>query len=97
MATSTEPTGFMPRAPRCIASRTTCPSSLRTAYGGGKRCRAVTSHLDIAPTLVSLTHASAEKKAAIVKELPGRDFSPLLAAPEKASTTAVRDGSLYLL
>ena len=65
------------------------------AYGGGKRCRAVTSHLDIAPTLVSLTHASAEKKAAIVKELPGRDFSPLLAAPEKASTTAVRDGSLY--
>ena len=65
------------------------------AYAGGRRCRAVTSHLDIAPTLLGLTHASAEKKAAIAKDLPGKDFSPLLAAPEKASHTAVRDGSLY--
>ena len=65
------------------------------AYAGGKRCRAVTSHLDIAPTLLNLTHASAEKKAAIAKDLPGKDFSPLLAAPEKASHTAIRDGSLY--
>lgn len=65
------------------------------AYAGGKRCRAVTSHLDIAPTLLGLTHASAEKKAAIAKDLPGKDFSPLLAAPDKASHTAVRDGSLY--
>jgi arylsulfatase len=65
------------------------------AYAGGKRCRAVTSHLDIAPTLISLTHASAEKKASITKDLPGKDMSPLLAAPEKAPHTAIRDGSLY--
>jgi len=65
------------------------------AYAGGKRCKALTSHLDIAPTLVSLTNASPEKKAAITKELPGKDFSPVLAAPEDASYTAVRDGSLY--
>jgi arylsulfatase len=65
------------------------------AYPGGKRCKAVTSHLDIAPTLISLTHASSEKKAAITQPLPGKDFSPLLAAPEKARLDAVRDGQLF--
>jgi len=65
------------------------------AYAGGKRCRAVTSHLDIAPTLVSLTGASADKKAAITKDLAGRDFSSLLSAPEKASFSVIRDGTLY--
>jgi arylsulfatase len=65
------------------------------AYAGGKRCKAVTSHLDIGPTLVHLTHASPEKKAAITKALPGKDFSALLAAPERASVTAVRDGALF--
>ena len=65
------------------------------AYAGGKRCKAVTSHLDIAPTLFGLTNASPEKKAAITKDLPGKDFSPLLAAPEKAAYDAIRDGSLY--
>jgi arylsulfatase len=65
------------------------------AYAGGKRCKAVTSHVDIVPTLVGLTNASSEKKAAITKDLHGKDFSPLLAAPEKAQYTAIRDGSLY--
>ena len=65
------------------------------AHAGGKRCKAVTSHLDIAPTLVNLTHASADRKAAIVKDLPGRDFSALLGAPERASHASVRDGALY--
>lgn len=65
------------------------------AHGGGGRCQAVTSHLDIAPTLVGLTNASSEKKAAITKDLPGKDISALLAAPEKAPLTAIRDGALY--
>jgi arylsulfatase len=65
------------------------------AYPGGKRCKAVTSHLDVAPTLVSLTGAGAEKKATITRHLPGKDLSSLLAAPEAAPTTAVRDGALY--
>src|SRR5690606_11814402 len=33
--------------------------------------------------------------AAIAKDLPGKDISPLLAAPEAASVTSVRNGSLY--
>jgi arylsulfatase len=59
------------------------------AYPGGRRCRAVTSHLDIAPTLVGMSGA------APVKGLPGKDFSGLLADPEKAGLDAVRDGALY--
>jgi hypothetical protein len=65
-------------------------------HGGGKRCRAVTSHLDLAPTLVGWSGATSdEKKAAIQRTLPGKDFSTLLAAPEKAGFRAVRDGALY--
>ena len=65
------------------------------AHPGGKRCRAVTSHLDIAPTLVSLTNADADKKAAITKTLSGKALSQLLAAPEKAGPAAIRDGALF--
>jgi arylsulfatase len=65
------------------------------AFAGGKRCKAVTTHLDIAPTLVNLTGADGGRKAALTKDLPGKDFSALLAAPEKAGVTSIRDGALY--
>jgi arylsulfatase len=65
------------------------------AHAGGKRCKAVTSHLDVAPTLVGLASAGSEKKAVVTKNLAGKDFSPLLAAPGKASSTAIRDGALF--
>jgi len=65
------------------------------AYPGGKQCRAVTSHLDIAPTLVGLTGVAPAKVAGIVKGLPGKDLSGVLAAPERAGIDAVRDGALF--
>ena len=65
------------------------------AHAGGKRCHAVTTHLDLAPTLIALTNASAQQKTAIAGDLPGKDFSPLLAAPEQADLASVRDGQLY--
>jgi arylsulfatase len=65
------------------------------AHAGGKRCKAVTSHLDIAPTLVGMTHASAEKRKTITKDLPGKDLSSLLAAPDTAGFTSARDGMLF--
>jgi arylsulfatase len=64
-------------------------------HPGGRRTRAVTSHLDIAPTLVALTNAPAEKKAAIARSLPGRDFSHVLAEPGSARLDEVRDGVLF--
>jgi arylsulfatase A-like enzyme len=65
------------------------------AHPGGGQCRAVTSHLDIAPTLVALTGIAPEKRAAILKGLPGKDLSGLLAAPGGAGADAVRDGMLF--
>jgi arylsulfatase len=65
------------------------------AHGGGKQCRAVTSHLDIAPTLVAFSGAAPDKRASIVRGLPGKDISGLLAAPEAAGLEAVRDGVLF--
>lgn len=65
------------------------------ALPGGKQCRAVTSHLDIAPTLVALSGAVTEKKAGIIKGLPGKDLSAILEAPEKAGINAVREGTLF--
>lgn len=65
------------------------------AFPGGKQCRALTSHVDIAPTLVALTGVAPDKHANIVKGLPGKDFSGLLVAPERASVNAVRDGTLF--
>jgi arylsulfatase A-like enzyme len=64
-------------------------------FAGGKRCRAVTSHVDVAPTLLGLTGLPAQEVARIAKGLPGKDFSGLLAAPETASSDAVRDGALF--
>jgi len=65
------------------------------AYPGGRQCRAVTSHVDLAPSLVALTGIDPEKRAGIVKGLPGKDFSGLLAAPEKADINALHEGVLF--
>ena len=61
------------------------------AYQGNKRCKAVTSHVDIATTLVSMAGGRSES----VPGLPGKDISRLLGNPEAAPTNALRDGALY--
>ena len=65
------------------------------SHPGGRQCRAVTSHVDLAPTLLALTGVGAERAKLIGKDLPGKDFSALLAAPDRAGETALRDGALY--
>ena len=54
----------------------------------GKSCAAVTSHLDIAPTLTAWGGAAP-------KDLLGRDITSLLSQPEKAGPEALRPSSLY--
>ena len=54
----------------------------------GKRCGAVTSHVDLAPSLAAWSGARSD-------DLPGRDFTPLLAQPEQADANALRPGALY--
>lgn len=65
------------------------------AYRGGSQCRAVTSHLDVAPTLVSMTGADKALRDTILRGLQGRDFSGLLANPGSARVDAVRPAALF--
>jgi arylsulfatase len=64
-------------------------------HAGGKRCPAVTSHIDLVPTLAGLTGLPKEKRSAATHGLPGHDFSPLLASPDTATANAVREGALF--
>ena len=61
------------------------------AFKGNKRCKAVTSHVDIATTLVSM----AGGETTSVKNLPGKDMTTLLGNPESANTDSLRSGALY--
>lgn len=60
-------------------------------YAGGRTVSAVTSHVDLAPTLVDLANLPAEKKAEITASLPGHSLLPLL----DGSAEKVRDASLF--
>lgn len=62
---------------------------------GGRRSKVLTSHVDLAPTIIGFTGASPEKKAAITKKLPGKDISSILANAAKSSADAIRDGALF--
>ena len=57
-------------------------------YPGGRTSRAVTSHLDLAPSFLAMAGGSAS-------HLKGRDISSLLAASEEAGFEEVRPGALY--
>jgi arylsulfatase len=61
------------------------------AYASNKHCKAVTSHIDIAPTLVSF----AGGKPPSAKAVSGSDISPVLTNPEGASFDAIRPGALF--
>jgi arylsulfatase len=61
----------------------------------GKTCDAVTSHVDLAPTLVGLSGASDEERARVTSDLPGHDLTQLLEDPEAATPDSVREGALF--
>lgn len=61
------------------------------AYAGGRTVSAVTSHVDLAPTLVDCANISDEEKAAITAGLPGKSLLPLMAGSQES----VRDASLF--
>ena len=65
------------------------------AWPGGQQCGAITSHVDLAPTLVAMTGVAPDRRAAIVKDLPGKDLSGLLARPAAAGVNEVRAGVLF--
>ena len=63
---------------------------------GGQDCRALTSHIDLVPSLLAMAGVDSGKRGELAgRELPGRDFSTLLTDPGKATAHAVRDGVLF--
>src|SRR5215467_2596054 len=68
---------------------------LHPAYPGGRTTKAISSQIDLAPTLLALTGKPFDAVASAGAGLPGRDLSGVLSAPEQAATNAVRPAALY--
>jgi choline-sulfatase len=65
------------------------------AYPGGVDCQAVTSQLDLAPTMIALTGLGEAERTKAASGLKGRDLSGLLKAPAAAKTDTVRPAALF--
>ena len=61
------------------------------AHPGNKQCKAVTSHVDIATTLIGIAGGAPGSSG----DLPGVDISTVLDNPEAAPTNALREGALF--
>lgn len=63
---------------------------------GNRSCKALTSHIDIAPTLLAMAGADATRAAEFAgRELPGKDFTPALGNPRSAGVNDVRNAALF--
>jgi arylsulfatase A-like enzyme len=65
------------------------------AYPGGASTKAVSSQIDLVPTLLALTGKPAEAVARASGGLKGRDLSKVLSTPEQASATTMRPAALF--
>jgi arylsulfatase len=61
----------------------------------GQQCKTVTSHIDLAPTLLAWSGMDAKKQASITRNLPGSNMTPLLKKGAAAGLNDLRSGSLY--
>ncbi len=64
-------------------------------FRGGQRCRSITTHVDIVPTVLGLAKIPKDKRDTIAKDLVGKDITPLLANPAQASVNDLRTGGLF--
>lgn len=63
---------------------------------GGQDCHALTSHIDVAPTLLAMAGMDrARMGEAAGRDLPGKDISVALGNPRAADVHAVRDSVLF--
>jgi arylsulfatase A-like enzyme len=65
------------------------------AYPGGKTCEAVTSQIDLVPTLLALSGVEPAALAKAANGLKGRSFAGLLKAPDKAVPDTLRPAALF--
>lgn len=64
-------------------------------HTGGGSCRALTSHIDLLPSLVGLSGVDPGIAAPHLAGLPGKNLSPLLDDPGSADVTALRQAVLF--
>lgn len=63
---------------------------------GGQECRALTAHIDMAPTLLAMAGVRAGRIADLAgRDLPGKDLTPVLGNPGAAGVNAIREGVLF--
>jgi arylsulfatase len=63
---------------------------------GGQTCRALTSHIDIVPTLLAMANVSDSRKGELAgRDLPGKNLMPVLGNPRAADLHAAREGVLF--
>lgn len=65
------------------------------AFPGGTECPAITSQLDLTPTIIGLTGADAAARARASEGLKGKDFSSWLRNPAQADVKSIRPAALY--
>lgn len=64
--------------------------------GGGQQCKALSSHIDLAPTLLSLAGVKPDRVAGLAgRGLPGKDLSSLLGSPGSRAIDAARPATLF--
>lgn len=63
---------------------------------GGQKCNALTGHIDLVPSLLSMAGVSAERVAELAgRQLPGKDITPALSNPRTAGINSIRDSILF--
>jgi arylsulfatase len=63
---------------------------------GGQTCKALTSHIDVTPTLLSLAGVPATRRSESAgRDLPGKDLAPALAEAAAADVNAARESVLF--
>jgi hypothetical protein len=63
---------------------------------GGQDCKALTGHIDFAPTLMSLAGATKEQTSdAAGRDLPGKDFANVFTNPGAAGVNDIREAVLF--
>jgi arylsulfatase A-like enzyme len=63
---------------------------------GGQSCRALSSHIDIVPTILSMAGVSSSQKGEFAgRDLPGKDLMPVLGNAASADVHAAREGVLF--
>lgn len=63
---------------------------------GRRHCQALTGHIDLVPTLMSLAGAGKERiSEAAGRDLPGKNFASVFTNPERAGVNDVRNSVLF--